>query len=93
MGVSIPYIAILVGALHLDECPSSPLIPIHLIVAGTVAALIHISTSIDMFRGLSYLKRDEVQKPAILTLISIFMLVWMILGKALNWLSLHSQTL
>lgn len=78
--VSFPYIAILLGALNIDDCPAQRMIPIHLIVAGVVTALLHVSTSVDMARGLSYLNTGEREKPAILSFISLFLFVWMILG-------------
>ncbi|XP_034247042.1 transmembrane protein 272-like isoform X2 [Thrips palmi] len=78
VGVTVPYAAILVGAIYLDECPANRNIPMHLIVTGVVTAVLHLSTSIDAYRKLSYLKDDE--KPAIFTLTSLFLFIWMILG-------------
>ncbi|XP_026284091.1 uncharacterized protein LOC113210347 [Frankliniella occidentalis] len=78
LGASVPYIAILVGAIWRDDCPANRNIPMHLIVSGVVTSILHLSTSIDMARKLSYLK--DSQKPAIFSLLSLFMFIWMILG-------------
>lgn len=78
VGATVPYIAILVGAIYRDECNANPRIPLQLIVSGVVLAILHLSTSIDMYRRLSYLKGRE--KPAIFTITSLFLFIWMILG-------------
>ncbi|KAK3927514.1 Transmembrane protein 272 [Frankliniella fusca] len=78
LGASVPYVAILMGAVYRDECPANRNIPLHLIVSGVVTALLHLSTSIDMHRKLSYLR--ENQKPAIFSLLALFLFIWMILG-------------
>ena len=81
VGASVPYVAILMGAIYRDECPANRNIPLHLIVSGVVTALLHLSTSIDMHRKLSYLRDKESQKPAIFSLLSLFLFIWMILGE------------
>lgn len=78
VGATMPYVAILMGAIYLDDCPAQRMIPVHLIVAGVTASLMHLSTSIDVYRKLPYLKQEK--KPAIYTLVSLFLTVWMILG-------------
>lgn len=77
---TVPYVAILLGAIYINyvDCDNHN-IPIQLIVAGVVLAILHLSVSVDLYRGLPYLKARE--KPAIFTVATVFMIIWLILGE------------
>ncbi|CAJ0599271.1 unnamed protein product [Cylicocyclus nassatus] len=74
----IPTAMIVIGALNLKECRVNPNIPVWLIVDGTVAlASIPISLIFSLFSG----KRPWLFIAIFGTLLSVFFVVWFIVGS------------
>lgn len=78
--VAVSIIKIVLGLLHIHDCPMEPLIPVYMILTGTISMLM-VVTSVCLYTASTNQKITLIVIILLLTVSQAILLVWNIIGS------------